>query len=46
MERNQSNLKRSLKVMRDKWGYDGREVIKSANPDYIVQKPGVILELI
>lgn len=38
--------KSNVKVIWVEGGYDGRDVIKSANPYYIVQKPEGILDLI
>ncbi|MBM7603731.1 phosphoglycolate phosphatase [Metabacillus crassostreae] len=38
--------KSNVKIVWVEWGYDGLEVIKSAEPDYMVKEPDEILEIV
>ncbi|WP_226668103.1 HAD-IA family hydrolase [Metabacillus litoralis] len=38
--------KSNVKVIWVEWGYDGIDVVKSADPDYMVKKPSDILEIV
>lgn len=38
--------KSNVKIVWVEWGYDGLDVVKSAEPDYMVKKPDEILEIV